>query len=181
MPAQSSRTLSRHPFLSSIAPRRSSRLHPVSAQRCCIKVLAGCLAFARPCEGVHKSMFLMSSSLLLQQYPACLVRLTRIVFVISGRWPYSCYFGGCCLQDLFNKYISIYVYVCVCVCACVTLCVCVYALLIIYTCVWICIADYIYIYIYIYIYVCVCMCVCVCVCVCVCPSPSEFFFVAVCD
>ena len=34
----------------------------------------------------------MSSSLLLQQCPACLVRLTWIVFVIGGRWPYSCCF-----------------------------------------------------------------------------------------
>ena len=31
----------------------------------------------------------MSSSLLLQQCPACLVRLTWIVFVMGGRWPYS--------------------------------------------------------------------------------------------
>ena len=48
-PAQISLTLSRHPSLLSIAPARSSRLHPVSAQ-----------------EGVHRSMSLMSSSLLLQ-------------------------------------------------------------------------------------------------------------------
>ena len=25
-----------------------------------------------------------------------------IVFVMGGRWPYSCCFVGCCLQDLFN-------------------------------------------------------------------------------
>ena len=31
----------------------------------------------------------MSSSLLLQQCPVCLVRLTWIVFVMEGRWPYS--------------------------------------------------------------------------------------------
>ena len=37
-------------------------------------------AFARPCVGIHKSTSLMSSSLLLQQCPACLVRLTWIVF-----------------------------------------------------------------------------------------------------
>ena len=40
----------------------------------------------------------MSSSLLLQQCPACLVHLTWIVFVMGGRWPYSCCFVGCCLQ-----------------------------------------------------------------------------------
>ena len=36
----------------------------------------------------------MSSSLLLQQCPVCLVRLTLIVFVMGGRWPYSCCFEG---------------------------------------------------------------------------------------
>ena len=45
---------------------------------------------------------LMSSSLLLQQCPLCLVRLTWIVFVMGGRWPYSCCFVGFSLQDLFN-------------------------------------------------------------------------------
>ena len=34
-------------------------------------VRAGRPAFARPCVGVHKSTSLMSSSLLLQQCPAC--------------------------------------------------------------------------------------------------------------
>ena len=95
-------TLSCHLSLSSIAPRRSSRLYPVSAQSCCIEVLASHPAFACPCEGVHRSMSLMSSSLLRQQCPTCLVHLTRIVFIMGGRWPYSCRFVGCCLQDLFN-------------------------------------------------------------------------------
>ena len=52
----------------------------------------------------------MSSSLLLQQYPACLVRLTWIVFVMGGRWPYSRCFVGCCHQDLFNIARNIFVY-----------------------------------------------------------------------
>ena len=69
-------------------------------------VRAGCPAFARPCVGVHKSTSLMSSSLLLQQCPACLVRLTWIVFVIGGRWPYSWCLVGCCRQDLFFIIIS---------------------------------------------------------------------------
>ena len=54
------------------------------------------------CGGVHRSTSLMSSSILLQQCPACLVCLTLIVFVIGGKWPYSGCFVGCCLQDLFN-------------------------------------------------------------------------------
>ena len=50
-----------------------------------IYVRAGRPAFARPYVGVHKSTSLMSSSLLLQQCPACLVRLTWIVFVEDTR------------------------------------------------------------------------------------------------
>ena len=51
---------------------------------------------------VHRSTSLMSSSLLLQQCPACLVRLTWIVFVMGGGWPYSWCLVGSCHQDLFN-------------------------------------------------------------------------------
>ena len=58
--------------------------------------------FSRLFEGVHRSTSLMSSSLLLQQCPACLVRLTWIVFVMGGRWPYSWCFVGCCLQAANN-------------------------------------------------------------------------------
>ena len=65
-------------------------------------VLAGRLAFARPYVGVHRCTSLMNTSLLLQQCPACLVRLTWIVFVMGGRWPYSWCFMGCCYEDLFN-------------------------------------------------------------------------------
>ena len=96
--ARISLTLSRHFSLSFIASGRSSGLHPVSSDSCWIYVHASRPAFARPCVGVHKSTSLMSSSLLLQQCPACLVRLTWIVFVIGGRWPYS----WCCRQDLFK-------------------------------------------------------------------------------
>ena len=34
----------------------------------------------------------ISSSLLLQQSPACLIRLIFIVFAMGGRWPYICCF-----------------------------------------------------------------------------------------
>ena len=60
---------------------------------------------------------LMSLSLLLQQCPACLVRLTWIVFVVGGRWPYSLCLVGCCRQDI---------YMCVCVCVFERDCVCMY-------------------------------------------------------
>ena len=88
-------TLSRHFFLSFIAPGRSSGLHPVSLHSCCMYVLAGHPAFAQPYVGVHRSASLMSSSLHLQQCPACLVRLTWIVFVMGSRCPYSWCLVGC--------------------------------------------------------------------------------------
>ena len=77
--------LSRHFSQSFIASDRSSGLHPVSSHSCCMYVLAGRPAFARLYVGVHRSTSLMRSSLLLQQCPACLVRLTWIVFVMGGR------------------------------------------------------------------------------------------------
>ena len=57
---------------------------------------------------------LMSSSLLLQQCPACLVRLTWIVFVMGGWWPYSWCLVGCCRQVLFNiarSILLLYIYI----------------------------------------------------------------------
>ena len=107
--ARISLTLSRHSSLSFIALGRSSGQHPVSSHSCWMYVRAGRPAFARPCVGVHKSRSLMSSSLLLQQCPACPVRLTWIVFVIGGRRPYSWRLVGCCRQDLFKTARSILV------------------------------------------------------------------------
>ena len=100
--ARISLTLSRHFSLSFIASGRYSGLHPVSSHSCCMYVLAGHPALSRPYVGVHRSTSLMSSSLLLQQSPACLVRLTWIVFVVGGRWPYRWCFVGCFRQDLFK-------------------------------------------------------------------------------
>ena len=76
-------------------------------------------AFAWPYSGVHRSTSLMSLSLLLRQCLACLFRLTWIVFMMGGRWQYSCCSVGCIhlvyiyiyiqnLTDEFHyKYISI--------------------------------------------------------------------------
>ena len=105
--AQISLTLSRHFSLSFIASARSSGLHPVSSHNCCMYVRAGRPEFAWPYAGVHRSTSLKSSSLLLQQCPASLVRLTCIVFVMEGRCPYSWCLVGCCLQDLFNIALNI--------------------------------------------------------------------------
>ncbi len=50
----------------------------------------------------------MSSSLLLQQCPACLARRTCIVFVMGGKCPYNWSLVGCCRQDLtYLKYVEI--------------------------------------------------------------------------
>ena len=96
--ARVSLAFSRHPSQPPIAPGRSSRLHPVSAQSCCKQILAGRPTFARPCEGVHWNISLLSSSSNPQQRPPCLVCLTFIVFLVRSRWLYSCYFVGYCLQ-----------------------------------------------------------------------------------
>ena len=80
----------------------SSRLHPASVQTCCRYVLAGHPTLARPCEGVHRRTSLTSSSLLLQQCPACMVRLIWMMFEMGGRWPYNNSFVRCSVQDLFN-------------------------------------------------------------------------------
>ena len=101
-PARISLTLSHHFSLSFIASGRSSGLHPVSSHSCFMYVRAGRPAFAWPYAGVHWSTSLMSSSLLLQQCPACLVRLALIVFEMGGRWPYRWCLVGCCFQDLLN-------------------------------------------------------------------------------
>ena len=87
--ARVSLTLSRHFFQSFIASGWSSGLHPVSSHSYSIYVRAGRPALARPYVVVHGSTSLISSSLLLQQCPACLDNLTCIVFVMGGRWPYS--------------------------------------------------------------------------------------------
>ena len=85
--ARISLALSRLFSLSFIASGRSSGLHPVSSHSCWMYVQTGRPTFARPYAGVHRSTSLMSSSLLLQQCPVCLVRLTWIVFVmeVGGR------------------------------------------------------------------------------------------------
>ena len=103
-------TLSLHVSLSFIVFGRSSGLHPVSSHNYCMNVRTGRPAFDWPYAGVHKSTSLTISSLLLQQCPACLVRLACIVFVIGARWPYSWRRAGCCCQDLFNIARNILVY-----------------------------------------------------------------------
>ena len=105
--ARISLTLSLHVSRSFIASGRSLGLHPVSSHSCCMYVRAGRPAFDWPYAAANRSISLTSSSLLLQQCPACLVRLAWIVFVIGGKWPYSWCLVGCCRQDLFNIALNI--------------------------------------------------------------------------
>ena len=100
--ARISLTLSRNFSPSFIASGRSSGLHPVSSHSCCMYVRAGRPAIAWPYAGIHRSTSLMSSFLILLQCPACLVRLTCIVSVMGGRWPYTWCLVGCYRLDLFN-------------------------------------------------------------------------------
>ena len=97
-------TFSRHNPLSSIAFSRSSGL---SAQSWLYVASSwtSCL-----CSSMWRGPQEYISSLLLQQCPACLVRLILIVFVMGGKWLYNFCFVGCCLQDLFNIACSILVY-----------------------------------------------------------------------
>ena len=132
--ARISLTLSRHSYLSFIVFGWSSALHPVSSHSCCMYVRAGRPAFAWPYAGVHRSTSLMSSSLLLQQCPACLVRLTcnfswweasgSIFGVLWGVTSRTCSlllstFLCKCRLTSYDIYIYIYICVCVCVCVCV--------------------------------------------------------------
>ena len=50
---------------------------------------------------------LLSSVLLLEQYPACLVRPIWMVLVMGGWWLYSCCFVGCCFHGFFNTVFAI--------------------------------------------------------------------------
>ena len=98
--ARISLTLSSHFSLSFIASGWSSRLHPISSHSCCMYVQAGRPALARPYVRVHRNASIMSLSLLLQQCPAGLVRLTWMAFFMGGRWPYSWCFVGVLLPGL---------------------------------------------------------------------------------
>ena len=73
------------------SPNRSSPLagpqgyipYPHRAAVCVLELVV--LLLLGHMWGVHRSTSLMSSFLLLKQCPACLVRLTLIVFVIGGK------------------------------------------------------------------------------------------------
>ena len=87
----------------SIPIDRSFRQHPVSPQSWWIEVFAGWSKLAHPYIEIHGRTLLMSSSLLLQQCPACLVHLTLMVFEMGGKWPYSDYCLGGAASSIYSK------------------------------------------------------------------------------
>ena len=76
-------TVSRYFSLSFIASGWSSGAHPVSSHSCLMFGRSGRPAFARPYVGVHSSTSLMSTSLLLQQCPACLYSIPNPVMLVN--------------------------------------------------------------------------------------------------
>ena len=99
--ARTSLTFSRHPPYPPLFPAGLQKyiLYQHRAAVCRLElVVRPFLVQVKGSTGVHP---LMTSSLLLQQCPACLVRLILIVFVMGGWWPYIC-FVGCRVLDLFN-------------------------------------------------------------------------------
>ena len=103
--ARISLNLSCHFSRSFITSGRSSGLHPLSSHSCCMYVRAGPPSFARPYVGDHRSTSLMSPSLLFQLCPACLVRLTWIVFVMEGGWPYMWDFAARTCSILLSAFL----------------------------------------------------------------------------
>ena len=57
-----------------------------------VNVLVGRLTIARLLVRFHRRTLVMSSSLLLQHCPPCLVHLTLMICEMGDRWPYSCCF-----------------------------------------------------------------------------------------
>ena len=79
--------------------RATSRILPELLYVCSSWSSCFCSAIMWGSIGIH---LLWAYHSFFQQWPACLVRLTWIVFVMGGRWPYSWCFAWFSRQDLFN-------------------------------------------------------------------------------
>ena len=91
--ARVSLTLTQLPFLHCFG-QVFSFTYPIGTE---LLNVAGSPSFIRQREGVYQSTSFISSSILPKQFPACAIHLTSIVFGMGIRWPYSCFFIGCCL------------------------------------------------------------------------------------
>ena len=112
--ARISLTLTWHSSQLSITSGRSFRLQPVSLQSGCRLFLVGEPTLACLHEGNHWRMSLVSSFLLHQQCPTCLVHSISLIFELGGRWPYRCCFVGCCFQNIYMymfNYLFVYIYI----------------------------------------------------------------------
>ena len=86
--------------LSLATPSYRPSLHPVSSLLYVGSSWSPCF-----CSAMWGGPSLMSSSLLLQQCPACLVRLTLIVFAMGDMWPYSCCFASRTCSKLLAAFV----------------------------------------------------------------------------
>ena len=91
----SSSSSSKHASQYVIAHVNSNRPHPVSALSWWMWVFASQPTVVCPCVVVHWRVSLMSSSLLPQQFRACLVSLNCMICVMDSKWPYNCFFVVC--------------------------------------------------------------------------------------
>ena len=92
-------SLATHPYRSSLLPGPLGYIPCHRVAVCSFEIVA----LGRPYAGVHWRTSVMSSSLILQQCSACLIRQTLIFFVMGGRWPYRCCFGGVLSPGLVQK------------------------------------------------------------------------------
>ena len=148
-----------YPWLSlAISPYHSSPPAGLQGYILCPHIVAVCKfvlvvpLLHSPCVGVHRSTSLMSSSLLLQQCSACLVRRTCIVFRNGGgqvsvelesRGVLYIYIH---LSIYLYRYLSTYIYI-------LYLSIYLSIYIYIYICIYISISIFIYIYLSIYLHI----------------------------
>ena len=82
-------------------------IHCLYRPNVCEEMYIGRPTLVCPCVGVPRKTLFMSSSFLLQLYPTDLVYFTQMVYEMGNKWPYSCCFVGCCLQNFFKTAHSI--------------------------------------------------------------------------
>ena len=88
--------------------RIGSRITLVFGEDSCI--VTGQPTLAYPCVGVHSRTSLMSSSLLLQQRPACLVHLTWMVFEMGGQVAIELMFHVVLLPGFVQDSVTVHKY-----------------------------------------------------------------------
>ena len=76
---------------------------PCPRKACCSHVIVSRPTLTSPHDGINCRTSLITSSLVLQQFFTCLVRLIWMALEVRIKGPYSyCFVGYCYFQDLFN-------------------------------------------------------------------------------